>query len=104
VIWQGGLRINQANPGSVIGPSQYLAATVGSDDRRAITVELDHAREAYQVLTTGVQKVDFDSYTISGQWRERITRNGLLIVGLSYYTNPNYNNASLNLGWRWSFR
>jgi YaiO family outer membrane protein len=103
-IFEGGLRLNQANPGAVLGPSQYLAVTFGNDDRRAIILRLERAKETYQVLTTGVEKVDFVSNSAGIQWRERITRDGMLIAGLTYYQNPNYNRTSLDLGWRWSFR
>jgi YaiO family outer membrane protein len=103
-VIEGGLRLNQANPGAVLGPSQYVAVTFGNDDRRAIILRLEHAKETYQVLTTGVEKVDYLSNTASVQWRERITRDGMLIAGLTYYKNPIYNRTSLDLGWRWSFR
>jgi YaiO family outer membrane protein len=104
MVLEGGLRLNQANPGAVLGPSQYLAATFGSDERRAIVVRVEHAKETYQVLTTGVEKVDFTSNNIGVKWRERITPDGMLIAGLTYYKNPSYSRTSLDLGWRWSFR
>ena len=104
LIVEGGLRLNQANPGSVMGPSQYLALTFGNDDRRAVILRLERARETYQVLTTGVEKVDFVSHSAGVQWRERITRDGMLIAGVNYYHNPNYDRTSFELGWRWSFR
>ena len=104
LVLEGGLRVNQADPGAVVGPSEYFAATIGSDDRRALILRVEHAKETYQVLTTGVQKVDYNSNSIGAIWHERITRDGMLIVGLSYYTNPLYNRTSLDLGYRWSFR
>ncbi|WP_231378454.1 YaiO family outer membrane beta-barrel protein [Bordetella sp. FB-8] len=103
-VLEGGLRGNVANPGNAFGPSEYLAATFGSDDRRAIVVRLEHAKETYQILTTGTQKVDYMSNSISVQWHERITRGSLLIIGLGYYKNPSYSDKSINIGWRWSFR
>lgn len=104
MVLEAGLRGNVANPGAAFGPSQYLAVTFGSDERRAIIVRVERAKETYQVLTTGTEKVDFISHSIGVQWRERMTRDGLLIVGLGYYKNPSYASTSVNIGWRWSFR
>jgi len=104
LVLEGGLRANVADPGAAFGPSEYVAATFGSDEKRAIIVRAERARETYQVLTSGTEKVDFISHTVSMQWRERITRDGLLIMGLGYYTNPSYAGASIDIGWRWSFR
>jgi YaiO family outer membrane protein len=103
-VLEGGLRANRADPGAVVGPSQYFAATIGSDDRRALILRVEHAKETYQVLTTGVEKVDYNSNSVGAIWHERITRDGMLIVGLSYYKNPNYSRAAVDLGYRWSFR
>jgi len=104
LVLEAGLRGNVANPGAAFGPSQYLAATFGSDERRAIILRAERAKETYQVLTTGTEKVNFISHSLGVQWRERMTRDGLLIIGLGYYKNPNYARTSVDVGWRWSFR
>jgi YaiO family outer membrane protein len=104
LILEGGLRFNRANPGQVFGPSQYIAATLGSDEKRAFIIRAEHAREAYQVLTTGTERVDYDSQSYSVQWRERISRDLLLLLGVQYYHNPTYNRTSAEVGFRWSFR
>lgn len=104
LVLEAGLRGNVANPGAAFGPSQYVAATFGNDERRAIIVRAERAKETYQVLTTGTEKVDFISHSVGVQWRERMTRDGLLIVGLGYYKNPSYARTSVDIGWRWSFR
>lgn len=104
LVLEAGLRGNVANPGAAFGPSQYLAATFGSDERRAIILRAERAKETYQVLTTGTEKVNFISHSLGVQWRERMTRDGLLIVGLGYYKNPSYARTSIDVGWRWSFR
>ncbi len=103
-VLEGGVRGNVANPGAAFGPSEFLAATFGSDDRHALVVRVEHAKETYQVLTTGTQKVDYMSNSVSVQWHQRITRDSMLIVGLGYYKNPSYSSRSINIGWRWSFR
>lgn len=103
-VLEAGVRGNVANPGAAFGPSEFLAATFGSDDRHALVVRLEHAKETYQVLTTGTQKVDYMSNSVSVQWHQRITRDSMLIVGLGYYKNPSYSSRSINIGWRWSFR
>ena len=104
LVIESGLRLNWADPGSLLGPSEYLAVTLGSDDRRALIVRYEHARETYQVLLDGSQRVDFNSDIARVQWRERITRNGLLLAGLEYYRSPVYDRFSMDVGWRWSFR
>jgi len=104
LVVEGGLRFNRANPGQVFGPSQFIAATIGSDEKRAFILRAEHAREAYQVLTTGTERVNYDSQTYSIQWRERLSRELLLILGVQYYYNPNYSRTSAELGFRWSFR
>jgi len=104
LVVEGGVRLNWADPGTILGPSQYIAATFGNDDRRAIIVRYEHAKETYKVLPGGPALVNFKSNTASVQWRQRITRDGLLLAGLEYYQSPLYDRLSFNLGWRWSFR
>jgi len=104
MVFEAGVRANIADPGSIFGPSEYLAATFGNDDRRAIILRVERARESYQVLTTGSEKVDFISHSFSVQWRERMSPDSLLILGLGYYKNPSYTRSSVDVGWRWSFR
>src|SRR5450830_155836 len=104
LVLEAGLRGNVANPGAAFGPSEYVAATFGNDERRAIIVRAERAKETYQVLTTGTEKVNFISHSIGVQWRERVSPDGLLIVGLGYYKNPSYARSSIDLGYRWSFR
>jgi YaiO family outer membrane protein len=88
----------------VFGPSQYLAATIGSDDQRAFIVRVEHAREAYQVFASGSERVDYNSMTYAVQWRERVSHNLLLLVGAQYYHNPFYSRTYGEVGFRWSFR
>lgn len=101
---EAGLRVNRAEPGAAVGSSQFVAATFGNPDRRALVLRAERSNETWQVLTTGPAKVDFISHTVGAQWRERITRDGLLILGVGYYQSPNYNRSSIEVGWRWSFR
>ena len=104
LVLEAGVRVNRANPGAVTGPSQYIAATIGSDETRAYILRADHAKEAYQVFTSGSERVNYDSQTYGAQWRERISRDVLLLAGLQYYRNPLYSKTSLEAGLRWSFR
>jgi YaiO family outer membrane protein len=104
LVVEGGVRLNWADPGKILGPSEYIAATFGNDDRRAIIVRYEHAKETYKVLPGGPELVNFKSNTVNLQWRERISRVSLLLAGLEYYQSPLYDRLSFNLGWRWSFR
>lgn len=104
VVLEGGLRFNRANPGMVFGPSQYIAATIGNDEKRALVLRVEYAREAYQVLTTGTERADYNSMSYAIQWRERVARDLLLIIGAQYYHNPFYNRTYGEIGFRWSFR
>ena len=104
LVVEGGVRLNWADPGRILGPSEYLAATFGNDDRRAIIVRYEHAKETYKVLPGGPELVNFKSNTVNLQWRERISRISMLLAGLEYYQSPLYDRLSFNLGWRWSFR
>ncbi|PFH08879.1 YaiO family outer membrane protein [Collimonas sp. PA-H2] len=104
VVIEGGVRLNWADPGSILGPSEYIAATFGNDDRRAVIVRYEHAKETYKVLPGGPELVNFKSNTVNLQWRERINHISMLLAGLEYYQSPLYDRLSLNLGWRWSFR
>ncbi|AMP06794.1 YaiO family outer membrane beta-barrel protein [Collimonas pratensis] len=103
-VIEGGVRLNWADPGRILGPSEYIAATFGNDDRRAIIVRYEHAKETYKVLPGGPELVNFKSNTVNLQWRERISRISMLLAGLEYYRSPAYDRLSFNLGWRWSFR
>lgn len=104
VVLEGGLRLNRANPGMVFGPSQYIAATIGNDEKRALILRVEHAREAYQVLSTGTERADYNSMSYAIQWRERMSRDLLLLIGAQYYHNPFYNRTYGEIGFRWSFR
>ncbi|MCO5399622.1 YaiO family outer membrane beta-barrel protein [Ralstonia soli] len=104
VVLEGGLRFNRANPGMVFGPSQYIAATIGNDEKRALILRVEHAREAYQVLSTGSERADYNSMSYGVQWRERVSRDLLLLIGAQYYHNPFYNRTYGEIGFRWSFR
>jgi YaiO family outer membrane protein len=103
-VIEGGVRLNWADPGRILGPSEYIAATFGNDDRRAVIVRYEHAKETYKVLPGGPELVNFKSNTVNLQWRERISRISMLLAGLEYYRSPAYDRLSFNLGWRWSFR
>ncbi|AMO97071.1 hypothetical protein CFter6_4480 [Collimonas fungivorans] len=104
LVVEGGVRLNWADPGAILGPSQYIAATFGNDDRRAIIVRYEHAKETYKVLPGGPELVNFKSDTASVQWRQRISRDSMLLAALEYYQSPVYDRLSFSLGWRWSFR
>ncbi|MDB5765511.1 MAG: hypothetical protein JWQ61_325 [Collimonas fungivorans] len=104
LVVEGGVRLNWADPGAILGPSQYIAATFGNDDRRAIIVRYEHAKETYKVLPGGPELVNFKSDTASIQWRQRISRDSMLLAALEYYQSPVYDRLSFSLGWRWSFR
>lgn len=103
-VIEGGLRINRAAPGSVIGPSQYVAATIGRGNSRTLIVRTEHAKEAYQVFPSGQEQVNYNSQTYSAQWREKISRDALLLIGVQYYKNPLYSKTSIETGLRWSFK
>ncbi len=104
LVVEGGVRLNWADPGAILGPSQYIAATFGNDDRRAIIVRYEHAKETYKILPGGPELVNFKSETASIQWRQRISRDSMLLAALEYYQSPVYDRLSFSLGWRWSFR
>lgn len=104
VVVEGGVRLNWADPGRILGPSEYIAATIGNDDHRAVILRYEHAKETYKVLPGGPELVNFKSNTVNLQWRERISRVSMLLAGLEYYQSPVYDRLSFNLGWRWSFR
>ena len=104
IVIEGGVRLNWADPGDILGPSEYIAATFGNDDHRAIIIRYEHAKETYKVLPGGPELVNFKSNTINVQLRQRVSRDSMLLAGLEYYLSPAYDRLSLNLGWRWSFR
>ncbi|AMP01473.1 hypothetical protein CAter282_3692 [Collimonas arenae] len=104
MVIEGGVRLNWANPGDILGPSEYVAATFGNDDHRAIIIRYEHAKETYKVLPGGPELVNFKSNTINVQLRQRVSRDSMLLAGLEYYLSPVYDRLSLNLGWRWSLR
>ena len=62
LVVEGGVRLNWADPGRILGPSEYLAATFGNDDRRAIIVRYEHAKETYKVLPGGPELVNFKQH------------------------------------------
>lgn len=104
LVVEAGLRLNQASPGMIAGPSQYVAATIGNDNTQALVLSAIHTREAYQVLSTGTALANYESHTLSAQWRQRITPSWMLLIGGTYYENPYYIRTVAEAGLRWSFR
>lgn len=97
-ILQGGVRINDSNPGGVYSTSEFVAVTEGEDKKHFVTLRYAFGREAYQVIGNNSAISDFASQIVSLNLRDWITDEYGFNVGSEYYHNPYYNRVGVNLG------
>lgn len=97
-ILQGGVRVNQSDPGSVTSPSGYVAATHGRDRQRFVTLRYGFGYQGYEALTAPAFVVDFSFNELTLTWREWVTPDaGFNLVGYGFQSEP-YDQIGVELG------
>lgn len=104
LVLQGGITINQSNPGAVNTRRGFAAVTYGRDKAYYLTLRHETGREGY--LPAGAHAgaaVDFSSRATSASWRHWITPRFGYVVGGEHYSNPYYKRNAVNAGVFYSF-
>lgn len=104
LVLQGGVTVNQSNPGSVTTNRWFGALTYGRDKEYYLTLRHEAGREGY--LPAGAHTgnaVDFSSRVSNVSWRQWITPNLGYVVGGEYYVNPYYHRKGVNAGVFYNF-
>lgn len=97
-IVQGGVRFNISDPGSVNSTSQFVAVTQGRDQEHFLTLRYGFGKEAYQITGPGAVLSDFNSQTVSLEWRQWWGKDwGTNLLGEQYFSK-NYDRSGITLG------
>ncbi len=99
-LWvvQGGIRFNNSHPGGVNSNSQFVAVTEGEQKKHLVTLRYGWGEEAYQIIGPGQALSDFNSQTISLEWRQWLNDDWGFDARGEQYHNPNYDRTGINLG------
>ena len=97
-IAEGGVRLNQSNPGQVTANRVFAALTWGRDRHHYLTLRHETGREAYQLIGPVAVLSDFDSRETSVVWRQWIATNVGFNLRVAHYANPSYRRSGLEAG------
>lgn len=97
-IAEGGVTINRSTPGDVSSKRGFGALTWGRDKSHYLTLRHEVGREAYQIVGSGSAISDFSSRETSAVWRQWVTERVGFNLRSSYYTNPSYDRAGVEIG------
>ncbi|WP_293603157.1 YaiO family outer membrane beta-barrel protein [Polaromonas sp. UBA4122] len=97
-IVEGGVRLNNSNPGSVRTQQQFVAVTYGRDKQDLVSARYTWGSEGYLAVAANTQLVDFDSREASVAWRHWLDQRTGLLVSANRYTNPLYRRSGINIG------
>jgi YaiO family outer membrane protein len=97
-IVEGGVRLNNSNPGSVRTQQQFVAVTYGRDKQDLVSARYTWGAEGYLAVAANTQLVNFDSHEASVSWRHWLDSRTGLLLGANSYTNPLYRRSGINVG------
>ncbi len=97
-VIEGGVRVNDSEPGAVSAARGFVAVTYGREKQRLITARAESGREAYQLTAENQVLVDFSSDVQSLAWREWITARAGFQLQLERYHNPFYDRHGVVAG------
>ena len=97
-IVEGGVRLNNSNPGSIRSQQQFFALTYGRDKQDLVTARYGWGGESYLAIAANTQLVNFDSREGSIAWRHWVNPRTGWLLGVNRYTNPTYNKTGVTLG------
>jgi len=97
-IIQGGIRLNNSNPGNINSTSQFIAVTQGENKKHFITLRYGFGHEAYQVIGPGQVLSDFPSQQVSLELRQWVGSDWGFNLSGERYHNPNYDRTGINIG------
>ncbi|MEN9484293.1 YaiO family outer membrane beta-barrel protein [Sphaerotilus montanus] len=98
VVFEGGATFNTSHPGQVRSQMPYLAVTLGTPGLQFLSLRASRGSEAYQSVGTGAQLVDFDSQSLSLDWRYWLAPDWGMTVHAERYLNPSYSRTTVGGG------
>ena len=98
VVLEGGVSVNSSHPGKVRSQMPYLAVTLGTEGLQFLTLRASRGREAYQSVGTSAQLVDFDSQSLSLDWRYWLAPDWGMTLHAERYLNPSYRRTTVGGG------
>lgn len=102
-IAEGGVRINQSNPGDVTTARGFAAITWGHNKDRYVVLRHDTGREGYQLISSGTVVSDFSSRETTLTWREWLSPKSGFNLTAAHYSNPSYQRSGVTLGLFYEF-
>jgi YaiO family outer membrane protein len=90
LIVEGGVRINNSNPGSVNSRANYVAATYGRDKEHMISLRHGFGEEAYQIIGDNAVLVGLHSKVDTLTWRQWLRPRQGFQMRAEIYTTPFY--------------
>lgn len=98
LVFDGGIAFNRSQPGAVRSRMPWLAGTYGREGWQYLSLRVAHGSEAWQPLIGGTQIVDFESTTVSFDWRRWIDPSWGVVLRAEHYRNPSYHRNTLGAG------
>lgn len=98
VVFEGGATFNTSHPGKVRSQMPYLAVTLGTEGLQFLSLRASRGSEAYQSVGAGAQLVDFDSQSLSIDWRYWFAPDWGMTVHAERYLNPSYSRTTVGGG------
>jgi len=96
-IVEGGVRLNNSNPGSVNSAAWYVAATWGQDKKRMLSLRYGRGEEAYQLTGSAATLASFYSSGLTFTWREWFSPEWGAQFRADGYRSPNYDRYGVEL-------
>ncbi|MFM2402470.1 MAG: hypothetical protein RL223_350 [Pseudomonadota bacterium] len=95
---EGGVTYNRSQPGSVGTAMPFVAATLGQEGDRIVSLRVAHGREGWQPIGEGLSVQDFTSTTVGLNWRQWLASDWGVLAQAEYYRNPTYHRTTLGAG------
>jgi YaiO family outer membrane protein len=96
-VLEGGIRLNQSNPGRVSSDSRFIAATYGIDKQQVVSLRYGEGQEAYQYIGADAFLVDFKSNIWTGTWRKWMRPQLGFQVRVESYHNQYYDRHGIEI-------
>lgn len=89
-VLEGGVRVNNSQPGDVTSLSKYVACTYGGEKTQIMSLRYGFGVEAYQIIGVDAQISNFSSDVWTATWRKWLRTNQGFQLRAESYVNPSY--------------
>lgn len=96
-VVEGGVRLNQSNPGGIASTTVFVAGTYGREKWRLVSLRYQFGTEAYQLIGNSAALADFRSDAWTLTWREWVARDYGFQLRVESYRNPTYGRQGVEL-------